>query len=93
MFRGLKEEQVKEAYQREQTEQMALLESSEKLRAKLDSLHIPVDQPEDTEKPCASFREAIATCYRVNGKSNPLACVSDVEAFTECAKQLSKISQ
>lgn len=93
LLRRVKEEAVKEAYEREQTEHTALAEHAQQLRAKLVALNVPLDEPDAPGKPCASFRDAILACYKVNGKSNPLACVGDVEAFTECAKQLSRISQ
>lgn len=92
MLKSLKQQQVKEAYEREQKAELALVESGEKLQEKLRSFGYPSNVSGRAPEPCENFRNAIATCYRVNGKDNPLACAGEVEAFTECAKQLSKVS-
>lgn len=93
MFREVKEAQLKETHELEQAERSALEESGRKLQDKLTALNFPVNTSSAEVQPCGSFRDAITVCYRVNGKDNPLACVAEVEAFTECAKQLSRISQ
>lgn len=93
MFRDMKEAQLREAHELEQAEQIAIEESGKKLQESLSALNFPSDSSSEQSQPCAAFREAITLCYRVNGKDNPLACLADVEAFTECARQLSRISQ
>lgn len=93
MFREVKEAQLKDAHELEQAERIALEESGRKLQEKLSALNFPANSSSETSKPCGELREAITVCYRVNGKDNPLACLADVEAFTECARQLSRISQ
>lgn len=93
MFREIKEAQLKDVHELEEAERSALVESGKKLQEKLRGLNFPGNTSSAATHPCASFRDAITVCYRVNGKDNPLACVAEVEAFTECAKQLSRISQ
>lgn len=93
MFREVKEAQLKEVHELEQAERIAIEESGKKLQGKLSALNFPTNTSSAAAQPCASFRDAITVCYKVNGKDNPLACVAEVEAFTECAKQLSRISQ
>ncbi|CAN8061763.1 unnamed protein product [Agarophyton chilense] len=91
MLREIKELQLREADEREQKAREALSNSVTTLDKKLNSLNFP-NGPSETQKPCAAFRDRITTCYKVNGKENPLACAGEVEAFSECAKQLSRIS-
>lgn len=91
LYREVKEAHLKEAHELEQTHRLAVLDSAKQLEEKLDQLNFPTD-PSVLVKPCATFREAITTCYKANGKDNPLACAGEVEAFTECAKQLSRLS-
>ncbi|KAI0560039.1 hypothetical protein FGB62_127g13 [Gracilaria domingensis] len=91
MLREMKDSQLKEADEREQKAREALTSSVTALDKKLNDLNFPSGASE-TFKPCAAFRERITTCYKVNGKDNPLACAGEVEAFSECAKQLSRIS-
>lgn len=90
MFSEVKKAQLKEAHELEQAERLALVKSGKVLEDKLAKLNFPTKGPRTL--PCASFRDAITVCYKVNGKDNPLACVAQVEAFTECAKQLSRIN-
>lgn len=91
LIREMKELQLKEADEREKQSQEVLNQSVNALDKKLRSLHFP-DGTATATKPCASFRERITACYKVNGKDNPLACAGEVEAFSECARQLSRIS-
>lgn len=91
MMRNLKQEQIKEADKRQKYEEEAMLESGKRLQEKMLALNYPSPGEGGATKPCASFRDAITYCYKVN-KDNPLACAGAVEAFTECAKQLSRIS-
>lgn len=86
----MKEAQLKEVHELEQTHRRAVLESAKQLEERLGQLNFPT-KSSVTMKPCATFREAITTCYKANGKDNPLACTGEVEAFTECAKQLSRL--
>lgn len=91
MLQKIKEQQLKEAYEKEQAARSAVMETSNALKEKLASLNFPSGSPPDSEQPCAKYRDAVTHCYRVNGKDNPLACTGSVEAFAECAKQLSKV--
>lgn len=92
LLRRLKEEQLNDARAREDAAKLALKERGKELQEKLNALNFPHGSASDGRRPCESFREAITTCYRANGKENPLACTGEVEAFAECARQLSKIS-
>lgn len=91
MISEIKKAQLQEALEMEQAEREAVLETGKALQEKLASLNFTGKSP--SAMPCASFRDDITVCYKVNGKDNPLACVAQVEAFTECAKQLSKLSK
>lgn len=90
MVSEMKKKQLHEAHELEQAERKALLESAQNLQDKLTGLDFPSAEP--SGMPCASFREAITVCYKKYGKDNPLACASAVEAYAECAKQLTSIS-
>lgn len=92
MYRELKEAQVKQVHQLEQAERLAVLSSAQLLDDKLSSLNFPLNASTPV-KPCATFRDAITQCYKANGKDNPLACAGQVEAFSECAKQLTRIGR
>lgn len=81
---------MREAHELEQTHRLAVLDSAKQLEERLEQLNFPT-KSSATAKPCATFREAITTCYKANGKENPSACADEVEAFTECAKQLSRL--
>lgn len=90
LYREVKASQEREAHEIEQTHRLAAVESAKKIEAKLSSLNV-ISASDVAAKPCAVFRSAITACYKQNGKENPLACAAEVEAFTECAKQLSRI--
>lgn len=92
MLQEVKKDQLKELHEREQAMNVAVSRSATELEDKLNALNFPKTSAGNSPKPCASFRTALTTCYRVNGKENPLACAGEVEAFTECAKLLSRTS-
>ena len=71
--------------------EMAISRSAKEMHKKLNTLNFNSKSVPESALPCASLRRAVTTCYRVNGKDNPLACAGEVEAFAECAKQLTRI--
>lgn len=92
MLREMREGLLNEAKDRELRAHQVLAESVDKLQARLTTINFPDGKSNQGPQPCADFRERITTCYKVNGKDNPLACAGEVEAFTECARQLSRIN-
>lgn len=89
LLKSIKEDALKSANEREQNAHTILADVSAKLDERLSNLNVPRTSPsEDDPKPCASLRTAVTACYKENGIESALACTSQVEAFTECAKQL-----
>lgn len=98
MLRTLREDALKSTQEREQFALSSFTERSAELDKKLRSVRIPIQSgdpasEESSSTPCESFRNAVTACYKEHGSGDVLACSSQVEAFTECAKQLCNVSQ
>lgn len=93
-LKSFKEEELKKAHEREQSAQSTLVDVSSKLDEQFEKLKIQTNSANDSSapKPCESFRNAVVQCYEQHGSTNVLACSSQVDAFTECAKQLCNLS-
>lgn len=93
LLESLKEEELKKAHEREESVQSTLLDVSSKLDDQFSKLDISTDPKTSAgPKPCESFRNAVMQCYEEHGRTNALVCSSQVQAFTECAKQLCNLS-
>lgn len=93
MLQSLKDETVKQAQEREETAHMTLEEAVAKLDDQLSKLNMPIAATTNNQpKPCESLRAAVLSCYSDHTSKNVLACTNQVEAFTECAKQLCNVT-
>lgn len=94
LLHTLKKDALKSALEREESAHLAFSDRSTELDEKLRRVDVAVESTsaDGSPKPCESFRNAVTACYKENASGNILACAPQVEAFTECAKQLCNIT-
>lgn len=92
MLRSLKEKSAKEAVEKTHAAKQALDREAAALESKLQQMTANLKaSPEDL--PCARLRKETLECFRGEGPGHPLACSSQVEAFTACARNVSKLER
>ncbi len=91
VLRAVKEQRAKDAQAQTEAAQEALISAAEQLNKKFDGVSMRL--PESAEDlPCAQFRKETLQCYQKAGAENPADCIPQVEAFTACARNVSKLN-